>query len=202
MDLRCELIDGTFVINSSMHGCTEEGPGRAGYHSVIGEACIGDTLEAVDNALLPYSAHTSHLEDDTATASCAAFTRGAVHIAGRVGDQVADGTVAVTSAFEAVENSFFRYAVGTRRQLVNAAKVICPVVVSGAVEITGSVEIQSAVRKSCVGLALESVNRFELESPILIESEFEGRALTINATRGGHAVEIARAIQKQPTSRA
>src|SRR5437899_2210177 len=110
-----------------MHSCTEEGPRRASYHAVVGKACIGDTLEAVDNPLLPYSAHTSQLKDDTATASCAAFTGGAVHIASGVRDQVADRTVAVCTALKAVENSLFPCAILTRGQLVNGAKIICPV---------------------------------------------------------------------------
>src|SRR6266446_4291389 len=132
--LRRELVNRAVVGAAAVGGCAVEVPSGVGDHAVVAEACARSARETVRNALGPRAvAVRSELEDYAAGTSGAAVTGGAVEIARTVGDQCADGTAAVGSTFEAVEDGLLPCAVGVR-EFINRAHIVDTSVVSGAVE--------------------------------------------------------------------
>src|SRR5437879_4258506 len=164
--LRRELIDRAVVGVAAVGGCAVEITRGVGDHAVVAEARAWSAREAVGHALGPGAVGVGgELEDYAAGTSGAAVTRGAVEIAHAVGDQGADGTAAVGSTFEAVEDSLLPCAVGVRES-INRAHIVDAGVISGAVEISGVVEDQATVGQRAVGLIFEGVERDQRPSAI------------------------------------
>src|SRR6266536_1473546 len=200
MDLRRELIDRALVVTPPVHRCTVEVPRSVTHHPVIGEGSVRRTFETMGDALGPLPGGARSYLEDRATPQ-AAFTRRSIEIASRVKNQVADGIGSVCSAFEAVKDSFFPFARGPGSQLVNGAKVVCPVVVGGAIEIARRVESQTTVGGTRVRLTLKRIDGLEIPLPTRCGRELEGRALSIRATRRSRPIEVP-ATKKHSASRA
>ena len=155
--------------------------------------------EAVGHTLRPgVVASRSQLEDDAVTASRASRTRGAIQVARGVADESPDGTASVGCAFETVEQALSPRVVPVG-QLVHRADVMGSAIVSGAVEISGSVENQAPVGQCTVRLIFESIERLQDPCAGVRAVQFEGNAVSIRATDGCHTVEISSMIKNKPS---
>src|SRR5258708_3054385 len=189
MDLRRELVNYAVVRGAAMHGCAVEVAGGITHHSVVSKPSVGSAFEAISNALYPTSVGiVGELENHTAITARASRTGRAIHGSGFVKNHVADGTASVGSTFETVEHSFFPRAIEPASKLVYGTKIMGAVVVRCAIETTLTVQSQSAVGKSCIGLTLERVNCCERVECMGLGS-FKGNGVPVRAAWCGHAIE-------------
>src|SRR5438876_10127959 len=149
-----ELVDGSVVVNASMHGGAVKVSERIDNHPVIGKRAIWGPLEHMNYSLHPVTAANGAQLKDGAQAQTT-LTRSPIEIAGRVKNKIADGAIAVGSALEAIEYFLPPFAVSPRSQLVRSADIISPAVISGSIDITRSIEEQRAIGKTPVRLASE-----------------------------------------------
>src|SRR5258708_26414544 len=199
MDLRRELVNYAVVRGAAMHGCAVEVAGGITHHSVVSKPSVGSAFEAISNALYPTSVGiVGELENHTAITARASRTGRAIHGSGFVKNHVADGTASVGSTFETVEHSFFPRAIEPASKLVYGTKIMGAVVVRCAIETTLTVQSQSAVGKSCIGLTIERVNCCEWPASIDL-GNLISNALPIRAACCGHAIETP--FIKQESSR-
>src|SRR6202451_1372698 len=194
--LRRKFIDRAVVGGPSMDGGAVEVAEGIDDHSVVGKSWVRCAGKAIGHAFGPGAGcFRGHLEDDATTAASTAVAGGAVKIAGRVGDQGADGTAAVRAAFEAVEHGFGP-GVGAASQFVDRADVVGAGIIGGSVEVAGFVENHSAVGQSSVGLIFKGIERFQL--PLALrERQFENRSIAIGAAHGSGSVDISRGVKDQ-----
>ena len=134
-----------------MHGRAVEGAVAGRNHPGVRKRSVGRALKTMRYALDQRS--TSEFEDRATARSTLA--RCPVKVSARVKDEIADGTVSVTSRPETVEHSFIPLPDTGGRQPIDSTHIICSAVVSRAVDIATAVKKQSAIRENPVRLALE-----------------------------------------------
>src|SRR5262249_49845465 len=131
---RRELVDGAVVCSAAVNGGAVEISESIDDHTVVGKATIWRTRKLMNHALCPLTASRTEHEDHAT--SQAALTRGSIQIASRVGNKIADRTVAIVSALKAVNHSLAPFASGPGGQLVNSADTVSATVVSGPKKIS------------------------------------------------------------------
>src|SRR5262249_14854301 len=123
-----------------------------------------------------------------------------VEIAGRIINEIANGTVAVASLLKTVNCSLVPFSNRPQKQLINSTDTVRTAVVSGPIEFTRRSAEQCAVRKTPIRLTMKRIKRPEIPFSNCCRSELENNSAAIKAARSRSAIEPPM-IQQHSSSR-